>query len=88
MEFDLNYLEDLNNDIGSCSSSLEGSFNSSWDDSVHDSFNEFMQVFQESVNKITELASSIPTILEPLKEVNSKKLKEECTRLMSMIEEI
>lgn len=88
MEFNLDYVGNMGNAIITSEQSLNGSFNSSWDDEVHSSMGDFVRLFEGEAKAFSDLLFSMQTILEPLREVDGKKLVNEVDDLMERIEGI
>ncbi len=88
MEFELGNIANIGNEIITSEQQINRSFNSDWNDDVHESFYEFVSSFEREAKAISDLITSFPSIVEPLKKVDASKLNEECENLLSLIEGI
>lgn len=86
MKFELGSIENMEGEIISSEYRLNSSFDSEWDDDVHESFYDFVNAFESEAKSIIDLINSLAEILQPLEEVNGDDLNKEFDDLLSKIE--
>ena len=86
MDFNLEKLKDYQDCIGSISSSLKSSYNSTWKDSVHDSFGAFIEAHDEQTNKFDSLMTQLRDVCDSLRAVNINELSDTCNSLLLQID--
>lgn len=86
MDFNLEKLKDHQDGIGSISSSLKSSYDSEWDDSVHDSFGAFIEAYDEQIKNMESLMAQLQGVCDSLKSVNIDELSGSCNTLLSQID--
>lgn len=88
MEFEIGYVNSMMDRLHSSGQSISGAFESSWNDDVHDSFGEFVHLFEGEARSLLELVNTIPSILSPLAAVDAKKFNSQVDELLKQIEGI
>lgn len=86
MEFKLGNFNNILNGISLSVQKLRESYNSPWNDDVHDSFYDFIYLVESANNNIIALTTDLKEALNPLGEVDSKSLDAECDELLSSLE--
>lgn len=65
---------------------LDNSFNSDWEDSVHDSFADYIAVYNQIVSEITELVESMIALEADLMSIDVDKIDEESSNIIMEID--
>lgn len=86
MDLKINNSESMSNGVSSSAGKIKNSYDSSWDDDVHESFSGYLSEIDKKTKAIVRIMNDdIPRILNFLRSVDSNKLKEECNEITSSI---
>lgn len=89
MELEIKNSERMSNGVSSSAGKIKNSYDSSWNDDVHESFSGYLSEITRITNEIVKIMNyDVPSVLNSLKNVDSKKLNEECKVISSSISEI
>ncbi len=86
MEFKLSNFDAILNDIPLCIIMMKKSYDSPWNDNVHNSFYEFIYLVEEKTKDVIVLIAKLKNTLESLKDVDSKILNDRCEEIFSRLE--
>ena len=85
MDFELGTLQECKDGISSMNGLLEKNYDSSWSDSVHDSFGSFVDAFNGQIKELDSLMSQLKKLCDSLESINVDELSESCDALISEI---
>lgn len=86
MEIDFEGLDKFSETAEASIKSINLNYNSSWDDSVHDSFNNFISEFQSKANEMNEIMKSFVQVVQPLQQIKIDELRQQYEELISNIQ--
>lgn len=83
MEIDLSRSEQIKSQMEESEQAIKHSYETEWDDSVHESFYGFINDYSSNVQSINEEVEKLKEIAEELQAVDIDALEDECSSLES-----
>lgn len=88
MDINLNACREVIQEIDDSISNVKGSFESDWDDNVHDSFGNYISEAESRLSEIKTAAEEMISVGEELASVNMDELMESAEALFNAIDAI